>query len=99
VSSAFSRYTISNRRFVYLVLGALGLTFVVTSLGALQRIFDTVSLTSTQWGVCLLAPIAFLAIAELAKSIARHTAKHDEGALEPPVRAIAPAPAGSDTAG
>ena len=52
----FSRYTIANRRFVQLIGAALVLTFLVTELGPLQRIFDTVSLTSSQWGICLLGP-------------------------------------------
>ena len=43
------------------------LTFLVTGLTPLQRIFDTVSLTSAQWGICLLAPIVFLAVCELGK--------------------------------
>ncbi|HEY7733053.1 MAG TPA: HAD-IC family P-type ATPase [Gaiellaceae bacterium] len=69
----FKRYTIENRRFVQLIGAALVLTFLVTSLSPLQRIFDTVSLTSSQWGICLLGPIAFLAIAELAKLVDRRT--------------------------
>jgi P-type Ca2+ transporter type 2C len=58
---------------VQLVLAALALTFLVTALGPLQRIFDTVSLTSSQWGVCLLDPIAYLAFAELWKLLDRRT--------------------------
>ena len=49
----FSRDTIANRRFVLLIGAALVLTFLVTSSAPLQRIFDTVSLTSSQWGICL----------------------------------------------
>ena len=67
----FSRYTIANRRFVQLIGAALVLTFLVTELGPLQRIFDTVSLTSSQWGICLLGPIVFLAVAELGKLVDR----------------------------
>ena len=55
----FSRYTIANRRFVQLIGAALVLTFLVTELSPLQRIFDTVSLTSSQWGICLLGPLAY----------------------------------------
>ena len=66
-ATIFTRYTISNRRFVQLIGIATVLTFLVTSLGPLQRIFDTVPLTSSQWGVCLLGPIVFLAFAELGK--------------------------------
>jgi Ca2+-transporting ATPase len=68
----FSRYTVANKRFVELIGVALVLSFLVTSLSPLQRIFDTVSLTSSQWGICLLGPIVFLAVAELNKLIDRH---------------------------
>jgi Ca2+-transporting ATPase len=67
----FTRYTISNRRFVQLIGIATVLTFLVTSLGPLQRIFDTVPLTSSQWGICLLGPIVFLAFAEIGKLLDR----------------------------
>jgi P-type Ca2+ transporter type 2C len=63
----FTRYTIANRRFVQLIGAATVLTFLVTGLGPLQRIFDTVPLTSSQWGICLLAPAVFLALVELGK--------------------------------
>jgi P-type Ca2+ transporter type 2C len=69
--SIFARYTISNRRFVQLIGAALVLTFLVTALGPLQRIFDTVALTSSQWGICLLGPIVFLAFAEFGKLLLR----------------------------
>jgi P-type Ca2+ transporter type 2C len=72
----FSRYTIANRRFVQLIGAALVLTFLVTELNALNRIFDTVPLTSSQWGICLLGPIAFLAFAELGKLVDRRAGQH-----------------------
>ncbi len=63
----FDRYTIANRRFVFMIGAALLLTFLVTELGPLQRIFDTVPLTSSQWGICLLGPVVYLAAVELGK--------------------------------
>jgi P-type Ca2+ transporter type 2C len=69
--SIFSYYTLANRRFVQLIGAALVLTFLVTALAPLQRIFDTVPLTSAQWGICLLGPIVFVAFAELGKLIDR----------------------------
>jgi Ca2+-transporting ATPase len=75
----FDRYTIANRRFVQLIGVALVLTFLVTELQPLQRIFDTVSLTSSQWGICLLGPLVFLAVAELGKLVDRHTATPHRG--------------------
>jgi Ca2+-transporting ATPase len=78
----FGHYTFANRRFVQLIGAALVLTFLVTALSPLQRIFDTVSLTSSQWGVCLLGPLVFLAIAELAKLLDRRRG-HSQPALAP----------------
>jgi P-type Ca2+ transporter type 2C len=69
--SIFSHYTIANRRFVQLIAAAAALTFLVTELSPLQRIFDTVPLTSRQWGICLLAAIVFLALVELGKLVDR----------------------------
>ena len=67
----FKRYSIANRRFVQLILAALALTFLVTSLAPLQRIFDTTSLTTSQWGICFLGPVVFVAFVEVAKWIVR----------------------------
>jgi P-type Ca2+ transporter type 2C len=78
----FSRYTIANRRFVQLIGAASALTFLVTELSPLQRIFDTVPLTSSQWGICLLGPIAFLVFAELGK-LADRRAGQRRAALAP----------------
>jgi Ca2+-transporting ATPase len=72
-ATMFSRSTIANRRFVQLIGAALVLTFLVTSLSPLQRIFDTVALTSSQWGICLLGPIVFLLVVELGKLIDRRS--------------------------
>jgi Ca2+-transporting ATPase len=74
----FTRYTIANRRFVYLILLTLLLTLLVTELGFLQRIFDTVPLTSSQWGICLLGPIIYLVVIELIKLVDRHVGQHDQ---------------------
>jgi Ca2+-transporting ATPase len=63
----FSRYTLANRRFVQLIGAALVLTFLVTELAPLQRIFDTVPLTSSQWAICLIAPLAYIGLVELGK--------------------------------
>jgi P-type Ca2+ transporter type 2C len=78
----FGHYTFANRRFVQLIGAALALTFLVTALSPLQRIFDTVSLTSSQWGVCLLGPLVFLAITELGKLLDRRRG-HTQPALAP----------------
>jgi Ca2+-transporting ATPase len=76
VGTIFSRYTLANRRFLQLIGLALVLTFLVTELSPFQRIFDTVSLTSSQWGACLLAAIAYLALVELGKLADRRSGRH-----------------------
>ena len=73
LSSVFTRFTISNRRFLQLVGVALAGAFLVTTLSPLQRIFDTVPLTSAQWGICLLGALVYFAYAELEKLTYRRT--------------------------
>jgi Ca2+-transporting ATPase len=63
----FSRSTLANGRFVVLVLAAAGLTFLVTTLDGLQRIFGTVGLSGDQWRACGLAVLVYLVLAEIAK--------------------------------
>ena len=89
----FKRYTIANRRFVQLIGAALVLTFLVTELSALQRIFDTVPLTSSQWGICLLGPIAYLAITELGKLYDRHSGHGQPVPATTELQSPAPQPA------
>jgi Ca2+-transporting ATPase len=69
--TVFAHYTIENARFLQMIGAAVVLTFLVTALGALQRIFGTTALTSRQWGICLLGPIVLLALLELGKLIER----------------------------
>lgn len=49
-------------------VGLSVLAVIATSeLGVLNRVLDTVNLTSAQWGVCLLASLVMLLVAELKK--------------------------------
>jgi Ca2+-transporting ATPase len=69
--SIFRRDTFANGRFNLLMLTALALTFLVTSIGGLQRIFDTVDLDGDQWRVCFIAVAGYLVLAELGKFLLR----------------------------
>ena len=71
--SALTPQTLMNRQFVYMCLLVLGLTVLVTELGLLQRIFETVSLDGRQWGICLLATGIVLAVFEIGKFILHTT--------------------------
>ena len=65
--SVFSRSTFANGRFNLLMLTALGLTLLVTTLPLLQRIFDTTDLDGDQWRVCLIVVAAYFVLAEIGK--------------------------------
>jgi Ca2+-transporting ATPase len=69
--SIFTRDTFANGRFNLLALAALTLAFVATALPGLNRILDTVQLDGDQWRACLVAVVAYLAVAELGKLVLR----------------------------
>ncbi|HEY2055004.1 MAG TPA: HAD-IC family P-type ATPase [Solirubrobacterales bacterium] len=71
----FARYTIENARFLRMIGAAVVLTFLVTALGPLQRIFGTAALTTGQWGICLLGPVALIALLEGGKLIDRRVGR------------------------
>jgi Ca2+-transporting ATPase len=75
--SVFHLDTFANGRFNLLALSALALTFLVTTIGGLQRIFDTTELDGHQWRACLVAVVGYLVLAELGKFILRRF-HHDE---------------------
>ena len=70
-NSIFTRATIANGRFNLLMIGALVLSFLVTTIPGLQRIFDTVDLDGPQWRVCLLIVLGYFVLAEIGKLILR----------------------------
>jgi Ca2+-transporting ATPase len=70
--SVFNRATIANGRFNLLMLAAIALTFLVTTVPGLQRIFDTAELSGDQWRVCLLAVLGYLVLTEVGKFAFRH---------------------------
>jgi Ca2+-transporting ATPase len=69
--SIFHLDTFANGRFNLLMLTALVLTFLVTTIGGLQRIFDTVELDGHQWRVCFIAVAGYFVLAELGKFLLR----------------------------
>jgi Ca2+-transporting ATPase len=75
--SVFHWDTLANRRFNLLILAAMLLTFLVTTIDGLQRIFDTVDLTQRQWGACFVAAAGYFVLAELGKLILRRLERRD----------------------
>ncbi|HET6952121.1 MAG TPA: HAD-IC family P-type ATPase, partial [Acidimicrobiales bacterium] len=65
--SVLRRETIANGRFNLLMLTAVALTLLVTTVTALQRIFDTVELGGDQWRACVVAVGAYVVLTEAGK--------------------------------
>jgi P-type Ca2+ transporter type 2C len=67
--------TFANRRFNLLILAALALTFLVTTVDGLERIFSTVDLNGDQWRACFIAVVGYFVLAELGKIVIRRVMK------------------------
>jgi len=70
-ASVFRRETIANGRFNLLMLAAVALTLLVTTVPLLQRVFDTADLNGDQWRACLVAVGAYVALTEVGKLVLR----------------------------
>jgi len=69
--TAFSRYTFSNRM-LWLALGAvIALQVAVTHVGPFQRLFDTTSISASQWLICIAVASTVLWFEETRKFIVR----------------------------
>ena len=75
-NTIFNRSTIANGRFNLLIVAALAMTLLATSLNVLERILDTVELNGDQWRACLIAVLGYLVLAETGKFILRRVS-HD----------------------
>ncbi len=80
LDTVFSKETFSNR-YLLLAYGWVVLALIlVTELGFLKDVFDTTSLTGEQWGVCVVAAVAFLLAGEIGKFILRRIRRQPESA-------------------
>jgi Ca2+-transporting ATPase len=69
--TVFRRETFSNR-YLWMAYGwVILILMLVTELGILQGIFDTVPLTRQQWGICFGVAILYVFASEIAKVILR----------------------------
>jgi P-type Ca2+ transporter type 2C len=93
--SVFRRETLTNDK-LWIALGAvLALQVGVTHLGPLQRLFDTTSLSATQWLVCVAVASSVLWLEELRKVvIRRREIRPGRTASSAAAGATAPVPAG-----
>jgi Ca2+-transporting ATPase len=72
--SVFSETTLSNGKLIQMCLFALISTLAVTEIGLFQKIFDTSSLTASQWVTCLLVGSVIMWVMEIEKIILRRRA-------------------------
>jgi Ca2+-transporting ATPase len=69
--SVLRHESIANGRFNLLMLLALAMAFLATTIPALNRMLGTVQLTQDQWSACLIAVVAYFVLAEIGKVVAR----------------------------
>jgi Ca2+-transporting ATPase len=71
----FGRTTLTNRALWISLAAVLLLQVGVTHVGPMQRLFDTTSLTLSQWLVCIAVASSVLWLEELRKIITRRSAR------------------------
>ena len=84
----FSTATLKNGKLMQMCLFAFVATIAVTELGLFQRIFDTVSLSASQWVTCLVVASAIVWVMEVEKLVQRRRASREQS--EPEVAPAAP---------
>ena len=79
--SAFGRSTLSNPKLLWAFAWVAVGSMLITQTRVLQDVFQTVSLTGEQWGLCLVPAVLLLALGELAKLALRARRTHRERSL------------------
>src|SRR5262245_32721061 len=90
--SIVSSETLSNPTLLKAGAAAIIATVAASELGLLNRILDTVNLTTEQWAICLIVSLAVVAVAEIKKLLRSSTADVPQQAQPD---AAAPAAAGA----
>ena len=82
LGSVFSTATLKNGKLIQMSLFAFVATIAVTELGLFQRIFDTVSLSVSQWITSLVVASAIVWVMEVEKLVQRRRASRDQSEPE-----------------
>jgi len=69
--SVFGRYTFSNHQLWMALTSVIALQVAVTHVGFVQNLFDTTSISATQWLVCIAVASSVLWLEELRKIVIR----------------------------
>jgi Ca2+-transporting ATPase len=69
--TVFSRHSLSNRPLLWALAGVITMQVAIVQIGFFERIFDTVALTASQWGLVVAVPLSLLVVEEIRKVIVR----------------------------
>ena len=69
--TVFSRHSLSNRPLLWALAGVTAMQVAIVQIGFFERIFDTVALTASQWGLVIAVPMSLLVVEEIRKVIVR----------------------------
>ena len=72
-ASVFSRYIFTNWKLGVSVVFVFVMQVLITIVEPLRKLFDTSSLTLSQWGLCLLPPALLLVAVEIWKAVYRRS--------------------------
>jgi len=70
-ATVFSRHTLSNRPLLWALAGVVVMQIVIVQVVFFERVFDTVPLTLSQWGLVIVVPMSLLVVEELRKVVVR----------------------------
>ena len=76
--TVFAKYTFSNWKLWASVVLVLVMQILLTVVEPLRKLFETESLSVSQWGICLIPPAALLVAVELWKIFVRRRAETAE---------------------
>ena len=70
-ATVFSRHTLSNRPLLWALAAVVAMQVVIVQVPFFERVFDTVPLTLSQWGLVVAVPMSLLVVEELRKAVIR----------------------------
>lgn len=81
-ATVFSKYTFSNWKLWASVVFVFTLQVLLTVVEPLRKLFETESLSMSQWGICLIPPAALLMAVELWKFFVRRRAERTDSSSD-----------------
>ena len=69
--TVFSRHSLSNRSLLWALVAVVAMQVLIVQVPWFEKIFETVPLTLSQWGLVVAVPLSLLVVEELRKLIVR----------------------------